>query len=739
MEQQPKDARSIFRRALQIESASDLRSYLDVACAGDPELRREIESLLAARDPTDPVSSPKADPPLSATELTAAQGSAPAVAPTEQWPETDEVLSLGFLLPSDRPGSLGRLGHYDIRELLGRGGFGVVFKAFDEKLLRVVAVKVLGPRLVGSAVARKRFLREARSAAAVRNDHVVDIHAVEEQPIPYLVMEYVAGQTLQRKLDCGGPLGLREVLRIGMQIAEGLSAAHHQGLIHRDVKPANILLENGVERVKISDFGLARAADDYNLSQSGAIAGTPAYMAPEQARGETISHRADLFSLGTVLYVMCTGRSPFQASTTWAVLKRVCEEAPRPIREIKPDAPEWLCAIIARLHAKKPEERFASAREVADLLAGRLSELQMNSSSRSPGPPPPEPEAVAPISAISPPVRPRRRWPALTVLLVLLAVGLGLALTEATGLTRLTAGAASLFRPAPAGPTGNVAAGAEQAAPAVLPFDAVQARAYQEAWAKKVGAPVETTDSVGMKLRLIPPGEFFMTADYRVRISRPFRLGTYETTVGQFRAFVRGNGYRTDAEASGAGGWVMDVNQQSVQKPEYTWRHPDVARGDDYPVGQVSWQDAVAYCRWIGRKENATYRLPTEAEWEWACRAGSEAAYSFGDDPKELGDYARFGDNSGWKSHPVGLKKPNAWGLFDMHGNICEYCQDWYGDLPSGARTDPKGPPSGDFRVIRGYGFVDSADGLQSNQRAAYDPTGSMFHYGFRVVREVPE
>ena len=148
------------------------------------------------------------------------------------------------------------------------------------------------------------------------------------------------------------------------------------GLIHRDIKPGNILLEDGVEHVKITDFGLARAADDASLTQSGFIAGTPMYMAPEQAQGETIDQRADLFSLGSVLYTMCSGRPPFRAANTIAVLKRVAEDTPRPIREIIPEVPEWLCELIARLHAKNPADRITSAQEVADLLARRLAELQ---------------------------------------------------------------------------------------------------------------------------------------------------------------------------------------------------------------------------------------------------------------------------------------------------------------------------------------------------------------------------
>jgi WD40 repeat protein len=189
-------------------------------------------------------------------------------------------------------------------------------------------------------------------------------------------MQFIDGPTLQQKLERTGALPLNEVLRIGLQIAAGLAAAHAHGLVHRDVKPANVLLENGVERVKLTDFGLARTVDDASLTQSGMIAGTPAYMSPEQANGAKVDHRSDLFSLGSVLYTLCAGHAPFRAETTMAVLKRVCEEAPRPLREVNPDVPDRLAAIIVKLHAKSPAERYQSAAEVAELFGRHLAHLQ---------------------------------------------------------------------------------------------------------------------------------------------------------------------------------------------------------------------------------------------------------------------------------------------------------------------------------------------------------------------------
>src|SRR6516165_1912856 len=219
----------------------------------------------------------------------------------------DDDFAVDFLTPSERPGSLGKFGKYEVEQVVGRGGMGVVLKAFDPDLNRIVAIKVIAPQFAASGSMRRRFTREARAAGAVCHDHVVTIHDVDTSgTLPYLVMQYVPGPSLQERLDRAGPLELKEILRIGMQTAAGLAAAHEQGLIHRDVKPANILLEDDMERVKLTDFGLARAMDDVRITQSAVLAGTPQYMAPEQARGEALDYRADLFSLGCVLYAMCT-------------------------------------------------------------------------------------------------------------------------------------------------------------------------------------------------------------------------------------------------------------------------------------------------------------------------------------------------------------------------------------------------------------------------------------------------
>jgi WD40 repeat protein len=424
---------TIFTTALEKQSAAERSAYLEEACAGDPALRQRVEALLKSHEEAGHFLEHPALHRAGAEE-----SGGPGETQTGPGDGGREDLDLDFLAPSERPGALGRLGHYEVLAVVGRGGMGVVLKAFDNVLQRVVAVKVMAPQLAVAASARKRFIREAQAAAAVRDEHVIDIHAVEEvNGLPYLVMEYVNGISLQDRLDRSGPLELKEVLRIGVQTANGLAKAHAQGLVHRDVKPANILLENGVQRVKITDFGLARAVDDASLTQSGFLAGTPQYMAPEQARGEPVDHRADLFSLGSVLYAMCTGRPPFRASTTMAVLKRVSEDTPRPVREVNPEVPDWLAALIDRLHAKAPADRYQSAAEVAEELSRHLVRLQEPATAAAAAP-----WAVAPRPAAR---SPARRWAATAAVLLLLAGGLGV--SEATGVTKLTATVIRIFSP----------------------------------------------------------------------------------------------------------------------------------------------------------------------------------------------------------------------------------------------------------------------------------------------------
>lgn len=282
-----------------------------------------------------------------------------------------------MLSPPSHPEMLGRIGRYDVERVLGRGGFGVVFKGHDTELNRAVAIKVLAPHLASNGVARRRFAREAQAAAAVSHPNVVPIHAVDAQgETPYLVMTYVPGHSLQSMVDRFGPLDVKSIVRIAQQVAAGLDAAHRQGLVHRDIKPANILLENDLSRAMITDFGLARAADDVAATQTGWLAGTPLYMSPEQAAGRDIDARSDLFSLGSVLYFLATGRQPFRGESPLAVLRMIGESEPLAPHQVNADIPKELSRTIMRLLEKDPRDRFGSAAILTEHLEQYLAHLQ---------------------------------------------------------------------------------------------------------------------------------------------------------------------------------------------------------------------------------------------------------------------------------------------------------------------------------------------------------------------------
>jgi formylglycine-generating enzyme required for sulfatase activity len=319
--------------------------------------------------------------------------------------------------------------------------------------------------------------------------------------------------------------------------------------------------------------------------------------------------------------------------------------------------------------------------------------------------------------------------------------------------------------------------------PAVAPFTAAAAREHQEAWAKHIGQPREVTNSIGMKLALIPPGEFRMGSQepaeqlvkafaayhraaqefddeypqHRVRITRPFYLGAYAVTVGQFRRFAEDANYKTEAEKDGQGGWGYNPEIQRCEgrKPQFNWRNPGFKQTDNQPVLNITWNDAVVFCQWVGHKEGGTYRLPTEAEWEYACRAGTTTRYFNGDDPDNLAKVAKVMEDKG-RSHfpavqnlviakdtgdcftvPVGSFPPNAFGLYDMHGNVWQWCSDWYGaDYYSKSPTDdPQGPESGDRRVRRGGAWNSFPLWPRASFRNYNTPVSRCVNLGFRVAR----
>ncbi len=602
-------------------------------------------------------------------------------------------------------------GRYQIVRLLGRGGMGSVYLARDDQLKRQVALKV--PHLGASAdrpEVRVRFFREAEAAARFHHPNFRPIYDIGEfEGTPFLTMAFIEGEPLAAAVDRDNGWPPRRAARVARQLALALAELHRHGIVHRDLKPANVMVDARGGLV-LMDFGLARWYDevDATFTPTGAILGTPAYMSPEQAEGnlKAIGPRSDIYSLGVILYELLTGRRPFEGPIT-RVLGMIAYVEPAPPSTLRPDLPAALEAICLKAMAKKPEGRPSSMDELAAALQAWLESDRL----ARPAATPVEPARPAATMLIKPPREetlllgppPRRPHPSPWIAAVAL-----------TALASLTLAAYTL---APRGPIpGGGPAMADRDASArgfggrrgPIPPDPTADRGEPPRkaegrrgppTAKPGGSWAPPANSIGMTFRPIPAGEFLMGSDdsrepdetprHRVRISKPFELGTTEVTVGQFRKFVEDSHHRTVAERSAAGGQGWDEAKAAlVQSPRYSWRWPGFDQTDDHPVVNVSWDDAARFCAWLGRKEGLKYRLPTEAEWEYACRAGAPTAYGFGNDPEGLAAYgnvadasahARFPSNPAIRADdghaftaPVGRFRPNAWGLQDMHGNVWE-------------------------------------------------------------------
>lgn len=683
--------RTIAIAALEIEDVAARAQYVMQACQGDTRRQQVVLQLmhqLASEQPlqTSPLSIDGASEAVAAADLHSADAAT-----------TMQKLQ-SCLKPPQEPGCCGSLGHYDIECYLGHGAFGIVVRAFDTKLHRTVAIKVLHPELAATSPPRRRFLREARTAAALQHENVVRILAVEEDPLPFLVMEYIEGRSLQQVLDSQGPLSPHDVLIYAEQIAAGLAAAHNASLIHRDIKPANILLARAPSTALwISDFGLARTVDDASISASGQVAGTPLFMSPEQARGERLDARTDLFSLGSVIYTMVTGHPPFRARSIIAVLRRVCEDAHRPPQEVIPETPNWLCGLIDGLLQKDRDTRLQTSTEVFQRLRRFRQELEVSGHVSSSDLQMPVPSNIRHGTVEQRKPARSTLWPWLTaasLLLAILAVLLRPApdgvpsprITQqdttvvtsqqvAESLT-LKALQNALLKP----PGRTIVWPPDTPAFAIAPYDSLQARQFQRAWADWLGIPVEITNEIGMAFRLVPPGEFLMglteselqsmelpttldAAPRRVRLTRPFYLAVTELTQLQHQQIM---GSTQSHFTSGT-----DAQQR--------------------PAEQISFNDATALLDRLNSKfrlspkqvATGQYRLPSEAEWEFACRAGTTTAWSTGNDVKRLAEVAWFENNSAAATHPVKQTPANPFGFYDMHGNVCEWCEDWYQPWPA--------------------------------------------------------
>ncbi len=753
----PSEVNALVAAALERKTPAERSAFLDLVCGADAELRQRVEQLLATQFQLSDSLVQSIAVPTTGTLPPAHAAQEPAPSDhTRLGPDADEmrrILSprtvpdagqraLPFLDPSTRPESKGRLAHFEILEVLGRGGMGVVLKAMDEKLQRVVALKVMAPELAHDATARQRFAREARTAAAVSHDNIVTIHAVEEehQP-PFLVMQFIEGISLAEKLRRTGPLPLAEVVRIGREIAAGLAAAHSQGLVHRDIKPANILLEKGTERVKITDFGLARGVHDSKITKSGDITGTPMYMSPEQADGKAVDHRSDLFSLGSVLFEMCTGEPPFQAPDMFVSMMRIITHEPTPISKLNPAIPRWLCEIIARLHAKAPAERYQLAQEVAELLGRFQAHLQHPSAAPMPK------VALSPRSLAK-----RRKLIGAVAVVALLAVGLVVVMVKRwlpdEHLLPTKPGTLALHVPeadvlvwidgVDRGSLGQECDARLEVPPGdhkvilklgdeTMHTEPFRLTSGGEAVITAQWTPRRYVNSLGMKFALVPKGKGWLgsrngkVGDREVEFDRDFYLGVYEVTQDEWTKVLGPDLNPSHFSRSGEDrDLVKNLSDDDLKH---------------LPVDSVSWDQCQQFLKALNARAKVAgwvYRLPTSDEWEYACRGGPVPAkdyYRFDfylDKPTNTlpANRANFKDSALKRTCEVGSYPPNRLGLYDMHGNVFELCNDLV--IDDDGRS---------LRRLRGGSWLDDAALCRAGRTASVAPSDNYNGGGMRVAR----
>ncbi|TET32452.1 MAG: hypothetical protein E3J72_19510 [Planctomycetota bacterium] len=964
---------------------------------------------------------------------------------TVQTPPLDPTLASAPTASGTDPLIGQEVGGCIVIEKIGQGGMGAVYRGTQTSLDRSVAIKILPPQLAENKAYIARFLRESKLVASIKHPNIVAvIDRGQVGELYYFIMEFIRGRTVRELIQDKGMLDPGDALEIARQAALAFATANEEGIIHRDIKPDNIMIDKG-GIVKVTDFGLVKntAETTGGLTASQQVMGTPMFMSPEQCQGEQVDHRSDIYSLGMTLYTMLTGHPAFMAETPLGILNKHVNETPTPVSEINQDVSESFWAIIDRMLAKKPEERFPdwdSVLEAFDTLRSKdpkgystTAMLRRTGSKKMPvvseeadtlpsTPPvpaptkepltfkvetsaPEEPAATEPpVEAAPPPPKKKRIYVACSVILAVVMVfviagfvlygprNLGRTRPDATGgstgpsatgagtekpnakIRKLYAGFKELrrleghtdsiwavvfspdgkfivsasydktarvwdtatgkdvrrfegggekfydavFSPdgkAVAGTMGdntvrifNVLSGKElrridkqkgnvkaflfgeygyriltgnvdytvsyldgsgnelsklrglenyirdasfsaDGKLAVAGSNDYTARAWETETAKKLATfkghtePIDfaefspdgklvvtggedttariwdvasgkelhklehndrvhegvfspdgklvatasrdkavriwlvdtgeelccleghedavcgiafspdgrsvasssydktvriwanpgdksnplvvakekkdtVTNSIGMKFELIPAGEFMMGGEgkkrnedehpqHKVNITKPFYMQTTEVTQAQWKAVMKNN--------------------------------PSTHKGDDKPVEMVSWEYVHEFIKRLSDMDGVTYRLPSEAEWEYACRAASMKLYSCGDESARLREYAWFVENAEKVTHPVAQKRPNRWGLYDMHGNVYELCEDWYGEKYYSEKhpDDPKGPTDGERVIMRGGSVGAPAPYCRSANRGHIEPYTQAKFIGFRLVREI--
>jgi formylglycine-generating enzyme required for sulfatase activity len=615
-------------------------------------------------------------------------------------------LSDGALLSLDLPEYRWLIGEtldgkYRIDALVGVGGFGAVYSAWHLGLDRQVAYKILQPQVAQrSPEAVGLFEGEAKTAAKLQHENIVTIHDAGRtmDDISYIAMEWLEGRPLDEELAARGRLTFERMAVILRQVAAALAFAHAHRTVHRDLKPSNVMLVrrlDGGEQVKVVDFGIAKVLSSTAASTISRSIGTPAYASPEQWKsGAQIDGRADIYALGVMLFEMLTGRLPFNAKSIEELIRLKLTVPPPSLRSLLPDAPAALDDLLRAMMDIDPNRRPQKVADVPALFEAACKPL--------PNVDPDLLQATTVAEATEklrqPEVQRIVEQPGLK-LVIALPSGVPLGALRSAPITTATVEADGRVTRQQAGP---------------IQF-------YQEALGG--GVKLEMVAVPGGRFQMGSPGSESGRGDdeiqHWVRVS-DFWIGRYEVTQGQWKA-VMGS---------------LPPNMADLGN-EF--------KGDDLPVVRVSWEEAQEFIKKLNARLNsANYRLPREAEWEFAARAGKPTPFGFGANitPEIVnydGEYPYGNAAKGkYQGHPVAvgsLGVANAFGLFDMHGNVWEWCEDWYGPYPTTEATDPTGPSYGSYRVFRGGGWLNGAVDCRSANRYPDAPGYRGNSLGFRLLR----
>ncbi|HSH02766.1 MAG TPA: bifunctional serine/threonine-protein kinase/formylglycine-generating enzyme family protein [Anaerolineae bacterium] len=666
-----------------------------------------------------------------------------------------------------------KIDRYVLKRKLGEGGMAEVYEGVDPKFGRRVAVKVL-PSLAGMTAGRaeefrKRFDKEAKVIALLEHDGIVPVYDYGGGERPFLVMRYMSRGSLRERLD-QGTIAISELVSLVERLAGGLDVAHSRGVIHRDLKPANVLFDEW-GKGQLADFGIAKLAEGTTITEG--LVGTPAYMSPEQCRGEDLDGRSDVYSLAVMVYEMLAGERPFEANTAVGYLtKHITEPAPKLV-----GVNEQVALVVAKGLAKRREERWQTATELAVALRRAVEEADGSRGrmAEQAGGVVSAPETVdlgerdrmrgKEVLVEQEKRGPRRGWWGMMALTIVIVTGLYIGQMlggggdgeEGDGIEEIVATLRS-----------QSALEEERRATfeAITTIELVVEKATVAATATAEAEPVAGevryfTLPTGQEVATVwvPAGEFMMGSDVSgLEDEAPMHLvyvdgywlDQTEVTNRMFADFVASNDYETTAEGYGYSNIFAFDGEGWGQVTGAFWDSPEgvgsgiVGRGN-YPVVHVSWYDADAYCEWAGG------RLPTEAEWEKGARgedgrvwpwgnafAGRRLNYCDSNCRSNWSDVSR--DDGQVRSAPVGIfpEGSSPYGALDMGGNVWEWTNDWYAAdyYMREVYDNPEGPASGDVKVLHGGSWLAIVEDARGAARDTLAPFGSSDDIGFRCVRD---